>query len=172
MRYDQLTNEAILEYLNRQYAKQMSIFGLRVSGDRRFTGDSNEGRIVINANLVGPNNAGDYRLWLAQSKPAWGRTFSVKPAGWHHYILMLGLQPDSQTIWWSVMYDEQGVSQSGLEPEYIRAGYGRLRPDEVRRFIVAGPYDELQMGLFDDMAPPTCDHEFACLRCGAKEMTA
>lgn len=174
MRYENLTDDDLLAYIKERYVSR--VVDMRVSGERRFTGisaDTGE-RIVINAYPVGTNNAGEYRNWLAMPRPAWGRVFGPKPQGWRHFILMVGLQPDGKSIWWSILYDEEKVARLGLEPEYIRRGYGRLRADQVKSTIAAGPFEEMQTTLpwedqrvdcYHDRVQPVTDG-YACSNCG------
>lgn len=157
MRHYQLTDHEIAEHVLSRYGPTLDIDHIEQTAERRFRSIRENGsNVVVNACVVGPNNSGLYRHWLAMPKPAWGRVFGEKPEGWQHYILMIGLLPDGATIWWTAMYDEQKVAESGLEPEYPRNGYGRLAPSLVKSALVAPPMDMVQMGMFDEQ--PKCDH--------------
>lgn len=159
MRHYELTDHAVAEHIVARYGQALDIDHLERTADRRFRAIREDGtNVVINVQVVGPNNAGPYRHWLAMAKPAWGRVFGEKPAGWEHYILMVGLLPDGSTIWWSAMYDEAKVAALGLEPDYPRSGYGRLAPSLVKSALVVAPMDEVQTSLWDEPATPACDH--------------
>lgn len=149
-KHDQIPDSAIIEHIERNYSEALDIHDLTVTGERRYNGRIGvppPARAVVNVYIVGPTNAGTYRGWLAMPKPAWGRVFSAKPEGWAHYILMVGLQPDGQSIWWSAMYDEAKVAALGYDPEWARAGFGRLPAHDLTDALAAPLVDALQVSL-------------------------
>jgi hypothetical protein len=95
------------------------ITGTLYEGD---THNPREYRAVVIPRPVGYENASRYRRWVTLPPVHW-ENITNRPAGWRHFVLMVGLLPDGQP-WWSRLYDEQILAGSRDHSEQVNAGRG------------------------------------------------
>lgn len=77
-------------------------------------------RAVVIIKPVGYDNAGTFRRWVAVS-PAHFDQMGVRPAGWQHFIMAVGLLPDGNP-WWSSVYDERQLAEVRESAQHVSTG--------------------------------------------------
>lgn len=149
----------VFDHLREDYAPALGWKHLRASDldDLRFNATDADGtELIITARVVGGSsgNSQKYRGWVLESKPGWRRIEAERPGGFFGLLLMVGLRPNDEGIWWSNLYREDRLR--GLTRYEIMNGRMSRVPESMAKAALVRKVDLLQTELFP--ADPPCQH--------------
>jgi hypothetical protein len=131
----------VLDHVLDQYAERIQFtpdedqrYPDRITGTVTETINGTDARAVIYPRPVGYDNANRYRRWVTLPPVHW-QNLTSRPAGWRHFVLMVGLLPDGQP-WWSSLYEESTLAELRDHSEDM-GGFYRFDPGLTQRALIA-----------------------------------
>lgn len=137
-----------MSIIKEHFADRMGWTDLRIGhgGYRVIASKKGDRTSIIEPVMVAGRSAGAWRGWVKLNRPEHTAMQGPLPIGWNRYILMVGMAPDDETVWWVAMYDAEVLRP--LEWEAMSDGrWYRLSPEAARPGLIA-IIDLLQQPLF------------------------